>query len=112
MEPRFAKEILVSPKKAKDAAKAAEIELCYQQREAQIRKYESRNPFSYIEWVKAFINGSLRQKNLGYWSFPSPTAHYRRLWETCDSEWFKSWREESKRKHKKFVRKLRKRRKK
>ncbi len=108
---RIAKTILVSPKKAKANAKQAEIELCYQQREEQIRKYERRNPFSYIEWIQAFVQGVLRQHNLGYWSFPSPPAHYRRLWETSDDLWFKSWREESARKHKKFLRKLKRRKK-
>jgi len=107
-----AKRILVSPKKAREAAKLAEIELCYKQREEQIRKYESRNPFSYHEWIKAFIHGKLRQNGMGYWSFPSPTAHFRRLWEESDELWFKEWRAESKRKQKQYLRKLKKRKKK
>ena len=100
--------ILIDVKKREARAKEAQIELCYKQREEQIRKYESRNPFSYHEWNAAFLNGSLRQHGLGYWSFPSPVAHYRKLWEESDEEWFASWRAESKRKHKKWKRSRRK----
>ena len=103
----MAKSIMISPKKAKANAKAAEIELCWKQREEQIRKYQSRNPFSMREWIEAAKCGWLRQHGLNYWSFPSPCTHYRKLWEMSSDVWFASWRGESKRKQREFLKDLR-----
>ena len=101
------KSILVSPAKAKANAKAAAINLCFEQRDQQIRKYQRRNPFSMQEWIEAFKCGWLRQHGLGYWDFPSPPLHFRKLWETSDDEWFVAWRDMSKQTHKKFLKALR-----
>lgn len=101
------KSIMISPVKAKANAKKAEINLCYEQRSAQVHKYESRNPFSMQQWINAFTSGWLREHGLSYWSFPSPTAHFRRLWEKSDEPWFVEWRAESKRKHKQYLKDLR-----
>ena len=104
----MAKFILVSPTKAKVKAKAAQVSLCYEQREEQTHKYESRNPFSYLEWIKAWKCGWLKQHGLGYWSFPSPPAHYRRVYETSTNKYFVQQRETAKKLQKKFIRELRK----
>ncbi len=108
----MAKKILVSPAKARARAKAAEMDICWEQRAAQINKYQSRNPFSYHEWIQAFKSGWLKQHGLGYWSFPSPTTHFRQLWEKSEDLWFDSWRAEAKAKQRKFIRELRKKRRK
>ncbi len=105
----MAKSIMVSPKKAKARAKQAEMNVCWEQREEQVRKYQSRNPFSYHEWLSAFTSGWLRQHGLSYWSFPSPTTHFRKLWEQSDDLWFKTWRAEAKLAHKQFIKDLKKR---
>lgn len=106
----MSKSIMVSPAKAKAKAKAAQIDICFQQRDQQVRKYQRRNPFSMHEWMEAFKCGWLKQHGLGYWDFPSPPLHFRKLWETSESLWFVSWRGESKRKQKKFLKELRKKR--
>lgn len=99
----MAKTIKVSAKKREARAKQAQIELCFKQRAEQVHKYQSRNPFSTHQWIDAFLSGWLRQHNLGYWSFPSPVAHYRKQWEESDEPWFLIWREESKEKQKDFI---------
>lgn len=101
------KAILIDTKKRDARAKAAQIEVCFQQRAAQVHKYESRNPFSMQEWIDAFKCGWLRQHNLGYWSFPSPPAHHRKLWEESDEPWYDTWRKESHYKQKRFKRRNR-----
>ena len=106
------KSILVSPVKARARAKSAEIDICWQQREAQIHKYQSRNPFSYHEWIEAFKCGWFKQHGLNYWSFPSPTTHFRQLWEKSPELWFKLWRDVSKTEQKKFIKEMKKKRRK
>lgn len=106
----MAKSIMVSPVKAKAAAKQAEMNVCFQQREEQILKYQSRNPFSYHEWIEAFKSGWLRQHGLNYWSFPAPTTHFRKLWEQSGDLWFKTWRDEARLTQKEFVKNLKKQR--
>ena len=102
------KTILIDVNKREARAKQAQIDVCFQQRAEQVHKYQSRNPFSYHEWIDAFKCGWLRQHGLGYWSFPSPPAHMRKLWEESEDEWFVMWRAESKRKQKQFKKNRRK----
>ncbi|NIU82884.1 MAG: hypothetical protein GWN64_05235, partial [Candidatus Thorarchaeota archaeon] len=71
----MSKVIEISVAKRKETTKAAEIEEAYKQREAQILEYQRKNPFSYLEWTRAWLSGTLKQMGLGIHSFPSPVMH-------------------------------------
>lgn len=96
------KEILISPKKRKAAAKQAEIDRCYEQREEQILELEKRNPFSAAEWKSAWRCGWLRHHGISIYDHPSPFKHYRRLFRHSNTPFFKKWREYRKERHEEF----------
>jgi len=98
------KSIMISTKKREEHAKEVQIEECYKQRNQEITSYQQKNPFSYLEWLRAWKCGWLRQHGLGFFSFPSPIFHYRKLWRTSKESYFVTCREEAKKKHREFLR--------
>ncbi len=99
--------IEISVSKRKACSKLAEIEEAYRIREAEILAYEKKNPFSYLAWYEAWKCGWLRQHGLGIHSFPSPVLHHKKMWKKSNNPFFKSWREESRKKHQTFLKELR-----
>ena len=108
--------IEISVSKRKERSKAAQIEEAYRIRDAEIVVYEWKNPFPYFSmaisslgagWYEAWKCGWLRQHGLNIHSFPSPVLHHKKMWKKSNNPFFKSWREESRKKHQIFLQELR-----